>query len=175
MSLWGGQKLKIRRCLFALLILVTATFFHCEFIPEIFSAPAMVLTALTVAIAMYEKSIPAMLFGVFAGALWDMGSVETDGFFTLMLAATGFIAGSLTTFIIRNSLRANVVLTFFFTAVCNGIYWLLFFLKKGYDGSISVLFKYYLLSAVYTAVFGVVYYCVISYIVKHTKEKKQIK
>ncbi len=173
MDLWGGKKLKIRRILFALLILLTAVFFHCGFIPDFFSVPAMVLIPLIVSIAMNEKSLQSMFFGLFAGALWDMGSAAADGYFTVLLAATGFLASSLNSFLIRKSLRSCLILTLGFGSLINFSYWLLFFLRRGYEGALGALFEFYLPSAVYTALFALIYYYLVSAICKDTKEKKK--
>ena len=83
----SSRNIYIRRTLTAVLVFLTALFQHSGFIPELFGAPAMVLIPLTVCIAMFERSIPGMCFGVLAGLLWDFAISGGDGFFSVMLTA----------------------------------------------------------------------------------------
>lgn len=159
--------------LYALVIIISAVCNLSGFIPDVFSAEAMIMVPLCVAIALHEKSIPGMAFGVLCGALWDISSAQADGYYTVMLATAGFIAGSLSAFLMRNNVFSCILLTFTSTAVCNIVHWVLFYLRKGYDGAFSILFRYYLPSAVYTLVFGAIFYYVINYIYKETKQKKK--
>lgn len=173
MSFWGGKNKRIRRCLFVLLIFITALFHHSGFIPKLFSVPAMALVPLCVCIAMNERSIPGLLYGLLCGALWDMGSAQADGYFCVALTAVGFLTGALSSFLVRNNIRACLLLSFGATTFCNVGYWLLFIVRKGYDGAMSVLINYYIPSILYTMVFAVIFYYITAFIVNKTKEKKK--
>lgn len=173
MDFWGGINLRIRRSLFAVLIFLSAVCYHSGLIPRISSASAMIMVPLCVAVSLHEKSLPAMGFGILCGALWDLGTTQADGYYTVMLAAVGFISSSLSTFFVRKNLMSCLLLTLVSVSVCNLGYWGFFFLRKGYEGSWQLLFDYYLPSAVYTLIFGAIFYYVVGYIVKNTKEKKK--
>ena len=156
-----------------LLVFVTALFQHSGFIPELFGAPALLLIPLTVCIAMFERSIPGMCFGVLAGLLWDFATSGGDGFFSVMLTATGFISGALVTFIFRNNIRAALIISFGALTACNVFYWLMFILRKGYEGGFDLLFSRYIPSVLYSLIFVFVYYYIVSLIFKVAAEKTQ--
>lgn len=167
------RKLRIRRALFFALAILSAVTYHSGLIPEIFFAAPMVMAALCVAVALREKSIPSMAFGALCGALWDLGTTQADGFYTVILAMAGFICGSLSSFFVRNNLFSCLVLTFFTSGFCTLSYWGVFFLRKGYEGAWGLLLSYCLPSVIYTTAFAVVFYYAVDFIVKNTKEKKK--
>ena len=162
-----------RRAVFVALIFISAVAAQTGFVPSLFSASPMIMVPLCVIIALYEKSIPGMVFGILCGALWDLMSATPDGFYTVLLATAGFVVGSLSSFFLRTNLLSALLLTFLVSGTCGLFHWGLFFVIKGYDGTFSVLFSHYLSSVAYTLLFGAVFYPVISYIVKHTAEKKK--
>ena len=163
-----------RRLAFVVLIFVLAVIGKSGFIPEISSVSPMLMVPLTVIIALYEKSIPGMSFGILCGALWDLTAATPDGFYTVLLAAAGFICGSASTFFVRTNLFSALLLTFFTASGCSLLHWGMFFLWKGYDGAFGVIFSYYLPSVIYTLILSVIIYYIITYIVKHTKENKKL-
>ena len=173
MEFTGRKNLYKKYALYALVIFLAAVCNNSGFVPSAFSLDAMVMVPLCVAVALHEKSIPGMCFGILCGALWDLGSTQFDGFYTVLLTVVGFVCGSLSSFFVRNNIMSSLLLTFVSTVFCNTAHWSLFYLRKGYDGAFSVLFSYYLPSAVYTLVFGAIFYYVISYIYKATKIKKR--
>ncbi len=169
----SSRNIYIRRALTAVLVFITALFQHSGFIPELFGAPAMLLIPLTVSIAMFERSIPGMCFGVLAGLLWDFALSGGDGFFSVMLTAVGFITGALVTFIFRNNIRAALLLSFGALSLCNVLHWLMFILRKGYEGGFELLFSRYIPSVFYSLIFVFVYYYIVSLIFKVTAEKER--
>lgn len=168
----SSRNIYIRRALTVLLIFVSALLQHTGLIPEFFGVPALVLVPLTVCIAMFERSIPGMCFGILAGVLWDFASSGGDGFFSVVLTAVGFISGALVTFVFRNNIRSAFILSFIALVFCNASYWLMFVLKKGYDGAFEVLFSRYLPAALYSLLFVFVFYWLVSFIHRYTSQKK---
>lgn len=169
----SSRNIYIRRTLTAVLVFLTALFQHSGFIPELFGAPAMVLIPLTVCIAMFERSIPGMCFGVLAGLLWDFAISGGDGFFSVMLTAVGFVTGALVTFVFRNNIRAALLLSFGALTVCNVFHWLMFIVRKGYEGGFELLFSRYIPSVFYSLIFVFIYYFIVSLIFKATSEKER--
>ncbi|MBR6568138.1 MAG: hypothetical protein IKK60_05755 [Clostridia bacterium] len=166
----SSRKIYIRRGLTAMLVFVTAFFQHSGFIPELFGAPAMLLIPLTVCIAMFERSIPGMCFGVLAGLLWDFALSGADGFFSVMLTVTGFITGAMVTFIFRNNIRAALLLSFGALSLCNIFHWLMFIVRKGYEGGFELLFTRYVPSVFYSLIFVFIYYFSVKIIFDVTAE-----
>ncbi len=158
------------------LVALTAVFQHTNgWIPTLFGTKAMILIPLVVTIAMYERSMSGLVFGALAGILWDFATVRGDGFFSVMLSCVGFFAGTLVTYFIRNNLISALILNFGSITIVNISYWLLFILRKGYEGSEQVLFSYYLPSILYTMLFAFIYYYLVGFIVKATSKKKKEK
>lgn len=168
----SSRNIYIRRALTAVLIFATALIQHTGIVPDIFGVSAMLLVPLTVCVAMFERSMSGMCFGVLAGILWDFASVRGDGFFAVILTVIGFFSGALVTFIFRNNIRSALIISFAALLFCNVSYWLMFILNKGYEGAWDVLFSRYLPSVLYSLVFTFVFYYLISLIVKYTGEKK---
>lgn len=169
----SSRNIYIRRALTVLLIFATALFQHTGLMPEILGVPAMLLVPLTVCVAMFERSMPGMCFGILAGVLWDFASVRGDGFFSVVLTAIGFASGALVTFVFRNNIRSALIISFGSLLFCNISYWLMFILRKGYEGAWDVLFSRYLPSVLYSLIFVFVFYYLVSLIVKATAEKKR--
>lgn len=164
----------IRKALLLLLVALTAVFQHTDgAIPSLFGAKAMLLIPLVVAISMFERSMHGLVFGALAGILWDFATVRGDGFFSVLLAVTGFVSGSLVTYLMRNNISANLLLSFCSIGIINVSYWFVFIFQKGYEGAAEVLFGYYLPSALYTMLFAFVYYYLVGLIFRLTARKEK--
>lgn len=149
----------IRRALLALLVLLTALFQNTRgALPAIGNAKAMPLIVLAATLGLFERSLAGLFFGAFAGALWDMASADTDGFFTLLLCAVGFLSGVLSSFVLRNNIFSALLLSGSSTAICLLLHWFGFVYVKGYDPAAALLVSRYLPSAIYTFLFTFVCY-----------------
>ncbi len=170
----ANRYIYIRRITFVILIVLTALFQHSGLMPSIFGAPAMLLVPLTVCIAMYERSMAGICYGILAGALWDFAAVNGDGFYGVMLTCIGFFSGVFVTLLFRNNIKSASVMGFCSLLIFNVSHWLMFILRKGYEDSFSALVSFYLPSVLYSMVFVFVYYKIVSLIVKVTSPKKNI-
>lgn len=176
MKFADNKKLYIRRALFILLTVLTAAFQHTDMaVPDLFGAKAMLLIPLCVCISMFERSMGGLAFGVFCGVLWDAASARGEGFFSVALACTGFLAGAAITYFMRNNIFSALILSGVFSMTVNTVYWLCFILMKGYEGAADVLVSFYLTSAVYSALFTLIYYYLVRFIVQMTARNKKIK
>lgn len=170
------KNLYIRRALFVFLIAFTAVFQHTDgAIPSLLGAKAFVLIPLTVCIAMNERSMGGLAFGVLAGVLWDFATVRGDGFYAVMLAVAGFAAGAAVTYLVRNNIFASLLLSLGACSFVITAYWFVFIFMKGYEGAFSLLFSFYLPSGIYSLAFTAVYYYLVKFIVKLTADKTQNK
>ena len=171
-----NKNLYIRRALFVLLIAATAVFQHTGgAIPVIFSAKAFLLIPLTVCIAMNEKSMGGLSFGILAGVLWDFATVRGDGFYSVVLALAGFVAGVAVTYLVRNNVFAAVLLSLGACTFVTTAYWFVFIFMRGYEGAFSMLLSFYLPSGLYSLAFTAVYYYLVKAIVKLTTDKNRQK
>lgn len=73
--------------------------------------PVFFLIPLCVAIAMSEYEFTGMLYGLLAGALWDISSPISDGIITLTFTVFALLAGLFTHYILRNTIITALVLT----------------------------------------------------------------
>ena len=171
----ADKKVYIRRTLFVLLIAVTAAFQHTGgAIPTVFGAKAMILIPAVVAVSMFQKSMSGLVFGAFAGILWDFATVRGDGFFSVMLALTGYLTCVLMTYYLRNNIYSATIISFAANIIVNTCYWFIFIFLKGYDDSVQLLLDFYLPSAVYSSLFILLYYFIVSATVKLTTADKKI-
>ena len=171
MNFSASKNISIRRGLFLLVAVVTAIIQHTPgFRLSVGSLSPMLLIPFVVCVAMYERSLTGLAFGVIAGALWDFASTGADGMFTLMLATIGFAVGIVITFYVRNRLFSAFVLTLMSSTAVSVAYWMLFVLRKGFEGTWMILLTRFLPMALYTALFVVVYYYLIGFIVKATSK-----
>lgn len=176
MKFAGNKNLYIRRALFIFLIALTAVFQHTKgAVPSVMGAKAFLLIPLTVCIAINEKSMGGLSFGVLAGVLWDFATVRGDGFYAVVLALAGFTAGAAVTFLVRNNIFAALLLSLGACAFTTTSYWLIFIFMRGYDNAFSLLMSFYLPSGIYSLAFTAVYYYLVKFIVKLTTDKNQKK
>ena len=176
MKFADNKNLYIRRALFVLLIVITAVLQHTvgdAF--SIFGARAFLLIPLTVTIAINEKSMGGLSFGLLAGILWDAATVRGDGFYSVVLALAGFTAGVAVSYVVRNNILADILLTAGACLFVATSYWLIFIFMRGYEGGFSLLLSFYLPSAVYSLAFTAVYYYVVKGIIKLTTDPKPAK
>jgi rod shape-determining protein MreD len=170
-----NKKLYIRRALFIGLLVLTAVFQHTKgAVPSVFGARAFLLVPLTVCIAMSEKSLGGLSFGLLAGVLWDFATVRGDGFYAVMLTFAGYVAGAATVYLMRNNIFSALILSAGASLFVSVGYWVVFIFIAGYESAADILFSFYLPSAVYTIAFTAVYYYMVRFIVKVTTDKKQI-
>lgn len=166
----------IRRGTFLFLIVLSSAIQHSGVLtPELFSAKAMLIIPALVAVSMFEKSMAGLFFGAVSGILWDFASAKGDGFFSVLLAATGYLICVLLTYFMRNNIYSAVIINTVCCVAVNVIYWLWFIFAKGYEGAFSVLFSFYLPSALFTSLFIFIYYYLVSFVVKITTKERVFK
>ena len=150
----------------ALLLVLAALLQHTKgALPVIGGANCFLLLPLCVAIAMREKSLVAMAFGVLGGALWDFASPSGDGFYAAALCLLCFVCGALCSFVLRVNLRSFLLL-----CACAGLLLVLahwfFFLYLPATGDAKALFRHELPSLVYTLAVSPLCYWVVKAVSK---------
>ena len=129
MKFADNKNLYIRRALFVLLLVLTAVFQHTKgAVPSLFGARAFLLIPVAVCIAMFEKSMGGLSFGVLAGVLWDFATVRGDGFYAVVLALAGYTAGAAVTYIVRNNIFSALILSAGASLFISTSYWFVFIL-----------------------------------------------
>lgn len=176
MSFSPSKEIGIRRVLFVLVAVLSALIQHTPgFNLSIGLISPMLLVPFVVCVAMYERTLTGLAFGVLAGALWDFASTGADGMFTLMLSTIGFGTGVIITFYIRNRLVSAVALTFVSSLAVSVAYWMIFVLRKGFDGTWIILLTRFLPVALYSTLFVFVYYYLVGFIIKATGKGDKVR
>ncbi len=111
----------------------------------------MLLIPAVICIAMFERDIAGMFFGLFAGALWDMHASGAS-FNALFLLTVGFICGTLINTIMRNNIVTALLLTVIFVPVYEIGYWFFHYIVVGLDMAGFMFLRYYLPGIAYTVV-----------------------
>ena len=147
------KKLILRRGSLALILLVLSVLQNTDgFFPQIFGVRALLLIPAVVCIAMFERDMAGMFFGLFAGALWDIHASGAS-FNALYLFAVGFICGTLINTIMRNNIVTALILSMVFIPVYVVGYWFFHYIVGGLDMAGFMFWRYYLPEIFYTALF----------------------
>lgn len=91
--------------------------------PEPFGGKPALLLCAALTIAVYEREIPAMIFGMLAGMLTDLGYTNNIGLFTISLTVICFIVG----YAANNLIVAKFLNFLLYAAVAVGILFMLYF------------------------------------------------
>ena len=109
---FDNRNLYIRRlCLAGGLVLVALLQNINGLLPSFFGLRAMPLIPAVVCIAMFEREMSGMFFGVFAGLLWDSTAVRGDHFHAVLVTVIAFTCGALITHLMRNNFITAVLLS----------------------------------------------------------------
>ncbi len=159
---YGNNKPKIkRRIIFVLLIALTAVIQNTGVrFNGVFGFHAFLLIPLMVSISMFEREFVSSILGAFAGVLWDLSS-GLDGYNMLLLMLICAVCSLLISRVMRNNIVTALVLgaVSILTFILLYIYIFIVFDSGGYP--FSQIFRFYLPSFIFTAVFMPIYYYVI--------------
>ena len=133
---------------------------------EFLGARVFLCIPFLVAIAMFEREVPAAIFGAFAGALWDVSS-GVDGFNTIVLMVLCAVSSLLISHLMRNNLITALVLGAGSVTAYEIIYIAVRFWGAG--SPIRQIFTFYVPSLIITVVFVPVCYFIVKAIYKSYK------
>ena len=163
----GGKNTILRRLSLAALMIFV---FLLQNTGGLFPAPggvhAMLLVPLTVCIAMFERELAGVFYGLLAGAMLDAFSAHTVCFHGISLTIIGFICGALITYFMRNNLSCAMILSAASVFLYNSVYFIIFCASKAPGNVLVFYFRYYFLSVVYTIIFTPLLYFIVRATVK---------
>ncbi len=161
---FDNKKTYIRKACYAAGLVVVALLQNTEgLLPSFFGIRAFVLIPALVSIAMFERELSGMFFGVFAGLLWDVSSASGGHFQAIMMTAIGFICGSLITYLMRNNLITGILLSAGSLVVHSLLCWLKDYIFSGnFDGAYKLL-TFYIPSCIYTMLFFPLFYFLVRF------------
>lgn len=126
-----------------------------------FKMPVYLLVPLTVAVSIQLNDIPALFYGIFTGALFDLISGAPDGIYTLVFAIIAFISSALTKKTFRNSRNVS----FLFSLIGCILICLISFTVNFCFGDISspslIIKGFYIPALIATVIISPVFYPVI--------------
>lgn len=95
-------------------------------LPELFGAKPVLLICVALTVAVFEREIPAMIFGLAAGLLADLSFTNSIGLFTITLTVICFIVG----YAANNLIVAKFMNFLLYAAVAVGLIFMLYFLVR---------------------------------------------
>ena len=154
-----NRNLILRRIVFAVALLCIAAAQNTDgIVLSPLGVRPMLLIPATVCIAMFERETAGVLYGFFAGLLWDCVSVSGGSFNAIILMLAGFACGALIKHYMRNNLITALLLCSVTTVVHELTYWLRIYIFGGnLDGALS-FFTFYLPSCIYTILWLPLFY-----------------
>lgn len=160
-----------RRAWLALLILVFSVLQNTDgLFPQIAGARALIIIPLVTAVSMFERDIPGMLYGLFAGALWDIFA-SGNNINAIFFVIIGFLCGSLINTVMRNNFVTHIILTGCTALLyCTG-YWLWHFVFTSTDKPFFALMRYYFPSFIYTMLLTPAVFFIVMAIERHFREE----
>lgn len=120
------------------------------FPPELFGGRPVWLICSALTIAALEEELPAIFFGLACGALCDLGIGNTIGFFAVALTVLCFIEAQLFKSVMVKSFINSMALCLCGCVTAIGLYFVFFYIFKGYDGAVYYFVSHYISRIVYT-------------------------
>lgn len=118
--------------------------------PEILGGRPVLLICLALAIAAFEKELPAMFFGLACGVMCDLGLGNTIGFFAVALTAVCFFEAQLFKSVMVKNFVNSMAVCFAGCVLIIGLYFLFFYILKGYGSIIYYFVNHYISRIIYT-------------------------
>lgn len=94
--------------------------------PELFGAKPALLVCVALTVAVFEREIPAMIIGMAAGVLTDLGYSNSIGVFTISLTIICFVVG----YAANNLIVAKFLNYLLYAAIAVGLLFMLYFLVR---------------------------------------------
>lgn len=140
-------------------------------IPEIHGGKPVLLIALAFIIASMEKEIPAMAFGFACGIMCDLAISDTVGYFTIILTGLCYLIALVLKSVVVKNFITTILLSLVATTVTIGLYFVLFYIFKGYTDALYYFTHHYLSRIIYTFVCCIPLYFINKFIYFELKEK----
>lgn len=122
------------------------------FLPSIMGVKPLLILPVAITIAVFEKEIPAMIFGLVCGALCDIGYTDAIGFYTISLTILCFFFGYCArNYFVTNF--ANAMAIGFTTIPVLICLYFLFFVNGAVPHAGQLFLRHYITRILYTAVF----------------------
>ena len=176
------RKKYIRRAFLAGLVFLVAMAQNVPWLPGIFGVLPLPLIPLVVCIAVFDQEVPGILFGAFAGILWDFSSAGL-AWHAMYLTFAAFVCAMLMRYVINRNRLTITLLMLFFTFGYVTLHWvfdqLLPYFNNAhlpfnpYGGALSAYLRYCLPAVGYTMLLAPICYGLTYWIIKRTSRKQR--
>ena len=156
---YDNKNAYIRRLIFAAGLVFVALLQNTGgLLPSFFGFRAMPLIPAVVCIAMFEREMTGMFFGVFAGLLWDSTASTHGHFHAILLTCIAFACSALITHLFRN----NIITASLFSGGALLVYNVVCIVRdlvigSHWDAGYKIL-TFYIPSGIYSLLFVVIFY-----------------
>ncbi len=121
-------------------------------IPEIHGGKPVLLICTALTIAAFEKELPALFFGLACGALCDLAVSNTIGYFAVVMTALCYLQAVIFSSVMVKNFLNTMLYAFCSCVIVIGLYFVFFYIFKGY-ANISIYFvNHYISRIIYTFV-----------------------
>ncbi len=131
--------------------------------PEIAGLRALPLIPFIICVTIFNPETAGMVYGLVAGLVMDISWSRTSGFNALSLFVMCAVCGLLIGFLFNRTIASTLLLSGIICLLYFLIYWLCFCVFAGIGDLAYCLFARYLPMALYTWVFTVPFYFVLSF------------
>ncbi len=162
MALEKQKKLHIARCaVLAVLLVIFSVLQNTKgFFPEIMGVRAVLLIPAAVSVAMYERELAGMFFGLFAGTLWDI-SASGNNFYAAFLLVVGFVCGLLINSVLRKNIITSTILSGLWLLIYFAGSWFFRYVVGGLDLKGYMFVRFYLPAFAYSFLLSPVIFLII--------------
>lgn len=117
---------------------------------QILGIKPVLIVALAICVSVFEDIIPASVFSIFTGLLWDISSDKIFGFNALILLVTSVIITLLTIYYIRQRLAMTLVFCGVFMIIQSLLDYLFYYIAWGHGSFTEIYLLKLLPTIIYT-------------------------
>ena len=133
-------------------------------LPEIFGAKPVLLVCAALTVAVYEREIPAMIFGMVAGILCDLSYSNSIGLFAISLTVICFIVGYAANNLIVATFMNFLLYAFITVGLLFMLYYLVMFVIAGVEDSWMYFREHLISRMVQTFIWSIPFYFINKFI-----------
>lgn len=141
------------------------------FIPDVFGGKPVMLVPVAITVAIFERGIPAVVFGAVCGLMTDFGYSGAVGYYGIMLAILCFIVSNLMENYIRTNLLTTMLIATISIPIIIFVQFLFYYVFAGYNDIWGFFVKHYISRIIYTWAFTPVFYGLNRFIAVRATEK----
>ncbi len=140
-------------------------------IPEVFGGKPIMLIPVAITIALFEREVSAVVFGVICGLITDMGYSGAVGYYGIVLAITCFVVSNLMENYIKTNMLTVMIIATISVPIIVFIQFAFYYIFVGYTDIWGFFVRHYVSRIIYTWVFTPVFYGINKFVAVRTSIK----